>query len=1119
MLERTAASLEPCGFRVLPAHSKAFRSTRQLHTAFWQHGAADVELTRAWQALMHGTLDTAMFPEQGRSPSLSASAFLLDFLYPTGAVALMRRLMPTLPDRSDSYQFRTRPSNATTIIYNSSVPGHRLRSSLSVTQEQRSPIIENQELEDRNEGLDSSLTAELNEPELFTKLNNHSHAVAVEDSLKSANLEEVDALWRHYKALDEQSQSVYLRQILVFLSTTGRVSDSWKVSELFHKLDSSSWDNETFVAGIAAEINLQNLSQAALVFEKGLLIAALDTTALVDALDLLLAAAFRSPTLNFLEKIWKFYPEMASRWNFDAITANLKHLASVSGIAEKALEFPDYIVQRLSNPYSTETERKALEALQKILVRRALFSCDESQVIPLLLITKDRSAFEQYIPFAQKKAKWKTSTEVYRVYRELPGNIPSHAVLHSVFKAYMGMNTTLPQINAGVELLWNDWHKFHNVPTQRAYQNHLAFHAAQGNKERVYSMWIEFIERFRGDTGLSFFEGDDTFAHLLHVHAVNAEPEEAQRIFNDMTMKFKLQPSVYDWNILLNAYVKAGDYDGAIETFDKLCTATKPDKYSYGTLMQMAGSRGDLGFTVDLYRRARSSGILANDAMLSSLIDAYCQNDHFKEAKDVCTSAASKGIVATRMWNKLLYYNALRRDLASINDVLNTMAEKKVPYNQYTYQHLLLGLALCRQSQHALYLLTVALEEKAFEVTPAHFKIVMGALLKTGEPGLVRRLHLLMKDYGFQSTDDILFRLGQALGQWKDLSPQQRRQRSERKWLGDTLRTFYQIYGLSTKKDIAFEHTTGVKSVRPRELLRSGPEVYQFGTMMYIFAQLNDSVRVKELADLYRYVFQGTSNDKGILPLPMLNSVMLSNLHDKRYDRVKSTWRLLFETAKTEARSVSFSESLPHTAKISPRYRYALSDGLRVMQELLFEEGDSSSLQKLIKDVLDAGFEVDSKNWNYHVQLLVQMKRYKEAFMACEKILMPNWTGWYMVRAKEAMGNALPLDIRRKGSSPRYLRPTATTLYRLAQGYLELERMSPWSGDAAKVLREIDSKCIQVVRAIKSMVRVHSQLEDEIFGPPDFAGTIDASELEREEPGSETANEEPPQVSEHESIV
>ncbi|KAI1119535.1 hypothetical protein F5Y14DRAFT_7056 [Nemania sp. NC0429] len=1104
MLERTAACLESCGLRVLPSQKKALRSTRRLHTTFWQHGAADIELTTTWQALMHGTLDAtcALSEQPRRCPPLSASTFLLDFLYPTGAIALLRRRLPPAvsPEPSARFRVRTRPSHVAPRLYKSSLPRSEPGSSSPpVNEHPESAQVDSESKDGGGRGRSSPLsTVNPDDVKPSARLDSRAHTVSIERILKSNDLDQVDPLWHHFMSLDEPSQNAYFHQVLAFLSGTGRVSDSWKISELFHRLDISRWDHAIFLAGVSAEIDLQNLSQALSIFDRGLRSATLDNTTLVEALDLLLASAFRSPTTDFLEKIWKLYPEMASRWDFDVITADLKHAAVVSGIAEKALVFPGYIAERLSNPRSNETDREALQSLQKILVRKALVSCEDSQVIPLLLLTRDTLAFEEYLKLAEKKGNRKVSIQVYTIYRDLPGSSPSHAALHCVFTAYTKTSTSIARMIAGVKLLWDDWHKFHTVPSRRAYQRHLGFHAAQGNKERVYSLWTEYVWRFLDDPAVNIFdaeEGSDTFAHLLQVNATNAEPEEAQRIFNDMMNKFKLKPSIYDWNILLNAYVKADDYDGAIKTFDGLCGALGPDKYSYGTMMQMAGSRGDLGFTVELYRRARTSRIFANDAMLSSLVDAYCQNDLFNEAQDVCTRAASKGVSTTRMWNKLLYYNALRRDLASINNILRTMTDKNIPYNRFTYQQLLLGLGLSQQSQHALHLLIVALKESVFEVTPSHFQIVMGALLRTGEPVLIKRLCVLMNENKIPVTEEIVFRLSQALGQWDDLSPRQRRQHPRKQFLGEALRTFFQIYGHSAGMKAESTTPSTARPTRPREILRSGREVYQFKTMMSIFAQLNDSVRVDELVDLYRHVFQGTPNDQGILPLSMLNAVILAGLQDQRHDRVRSTWRLMFENAKIEARSADSRDDRPKTYKISPKYRYALSGGLRVMQEMLFREGNAPGLQELFTEVREAGFEVDSKNWNYHVQILVQLKQYKEAFTVCEKVLMPNWTGWFRVRSKEAMRNNLPLGTRRQGSSPRYLRPTATTLYRLAQAYLELDRLGPWSGDTAATLREVESGCIQVIRAIKSMIRVHSNLEDEIFRSSEFTDAMDAEEF------------------------
>ncbi|OTB05485.1 hypothetical protein M426DRAFT_319751 [Hypoxylon sp. CI-4A] len=1126
MLEKTAASLEPCGFqRVVPGATQSFRKTRQLRNAFWKHGATDIELTTAWQSLMHGTFDLNMGPtsEEDRGSSLSASAFLLDFLYPSGAMTLMRRLTPnttTSATRPDNIRYGQHFTKLAPRPYTSSIPkrqAKRTGSEFATTQEVHKSTGGNSASEQpatylegtgvtkigrtpdgATSGIASGVHNAVHKPRVqFFDIPededslkaNSGHMEALKDLLVKSNQdpEVADNVWHHYKSLNEPSQATYLHQVLLFLSRTGRLSDSWKISELFRKLPPSRWTNHVFVAGVAAEINLQNHSEAVRIFVRGLKRNALEVPFLVDALDLILSDALRSSKPDLLSAIWRYYPRMTARLDFDGITSQLKEVSSVPGLSYKALDFGTYDRHVLQDFRGAKLSQEALDALQKILVRRALLSCLSSEVIPLLNVTRDPLAFEEFLRTASKKGKQQLGIELYRIYRDLPGGVPSHPVLHELFKVYKGLNVPISTKYAGLELLWGDWHKFHTNPSYRAFQKYLAFYASQGDTDRVYTLWIRFVELYRDDPDIPVLAADDLFSHLLQVHAVRGERSEALRIFKDISGKFGIKPNTHSWNILLNAFAKAGDYQGAITTFEELVVEGTPDKYSYGTMMQMAGERGDLGFTIELYRQALSNGVRANDAMLSSLVDAYCQNDHMQAAEDICVRAAKRGIVTTRMWNKVIQYHAFRRDLAAINKVLGLMAEKNIPYNHYTYQQLLLGLSFCGQSQHAINLLAVALKEKIFEVTVEHFYIVMTALLRTREPGAVLRVHEMMVEHGFPSSSESVFRLIQALGQWKNLSPEQRAQTTATEWLGRALRSFSEIYGLDDQKKPASSSTSTPSDSPPTELLGKGTERFHFSAVTHMLIELKDFVQAQELVDLYRHIFQGSSDPNSVLPAAMLNAIMRAEFEEKRYDRVRATWEILFENAKKTTQSVDSIDGAPQHTKISPRYRYILSSGFSVMQKMLFEEGDAAGMKDLVRDIRSAGFDLNSKNWNSYIQALVQLKEYKEAFITCEKLLMPNWTGWFVVRQKENIKNHLPIDLRRKGKSPRHLRPTATTLYHLAHGWMELGRASTISADAARIDEAIGKECVRVIRAIKSMNRVHSRLEEEIFGQEERA--------------------------------
>ncbi|KAK9773597.1 hypothetical protein AB5N19_11078 [Seiridium cardinale] len=1122
MLEKTAASLEPCGLqRVLPVATKSFRSRRQLHTGFWQHGAADVELTNAWQVLMHGVFDSGMDTASSdasstmdpRYPSLRASSFLLDFLYPTGTVAFLRRFSPVASDRLDIYKPSATFAKVSPRLYSSSAPARepehdrsdaantavgqarkadgtvkpvqtrRIRTSdkpnRSIDDKPKPPRVGHDAIPDSQQpgAAEVSYGSGFSQEDLIELFGDEKgdHLEELRKLLISDDAEDADKVWYHYTLLDEESKQHYLGQTLVFLSKTGRVTDSWKISELFQKLDPSRWDSYSFLAGLEAEMNLQNTQQAQGIFKKGLQDPKIDQLHLVNAFDLMLAAALKSSSRQPLYNLWLLYDKMAARLDFQGITSQLSRVSTVPNIADIVIGLRPYIKKIKS--------LNGIQSLKKLLVRRALAVCPEHQVLTLLRMTDDPLAYEEFIRNSRgaHQDRKVLLTQVYKIYRGLPESCPSHAVLHTIFHAYASMlskDTKFP----GIEMLWGDWATFHQTRSRRAYQKFLGFYASVGDKKHVYQLWTEYIE-VHGSANV--LEGDDTFAHLLQVHAVRQEISEVQRIFDEISTKFRLQPNRYCWSILLNAYTKAGDYDGAITTFEKLCeNLGGMDRVSVGTLMRMASERGDLAFTVDLYRRARQEHIPTNDVpILCNLIDAYCHNDLFDAAEDLCVRAAGGGLKEPKLWNTVLHAYAIRRNLVGINRLLGRMTDLEVPYNQYTYQELLIGLSLCRQSQHALHLLAVAIQNGVFEVNEEHFHIVMGAFIKSGEVDLAVRIHKLMQQCGLRDSADSLIELMTAFSRWSHLPHKRRQGHSQQALLGAALSRFYKAYGIrnvQSKRSDKSQHSSQTPATG--NLLRGNKQAYHFSRIIYIFTQMKDYVKVQELIDMYRYVAYGNAASSEPLPIRMLNSIMWANLSEKKYDELEEIWKTVFAMAQEGALSPEWSEDMPHTERVSPRFRYILNDAIKVMQKLYIEQNDTESLQRLIEEVREAGFEVDSKNWNLQVQGLVQCHAYGEAFEICEKWLMPNWTGWARARQKANMKNQVPLDLRRKGGWQRHLRPVSHTLYYLAKGYLELDKMAPWSREAGGVLASVKTDYPRCFGAISSMVRNGTVEEQRILG-------------------------------------
>ncbi|KAI9863939.1 MAG: hypothetical protein M1824_005977 [Vezdaea acicularis] len=93
MLERAAECLKPGGLQRLLRPTQRTRNRRMLHSAFWDHGAGQLDLPSWWNVIQNGArVDLANLARGSRQASLDPTeGAFLDFLYPSGAVALIRK--------------------------------------------------------------------------------------------------------------------------------------------------------------------------------------------------------------------------------------------------------------------------------------------------------------------------------------------------------------------------------------------------------------------------------------------------------------------------------------------------------------------------------------------------------------------------------------------------------------------------------------------------------------------------------------------------------------------------------------------------------------------------------------------------------------------------------------------------------------------------------------------------------------------------------------------------------------------------------------------------------------------------------------------------------------------
>ncbi|KUI54996.1 Protein Rf1, mitochondrial [Cytospora mali] len=1035
MLERTAASLEPCNFqRVLPPTATSLKSRRRLHTAFWHHGAADIELSNVWQTLVREPLESLNLlatSQSSRTEALTASTFLLDFLYPSGASSLLRKLSPSVLDRYE------RPR-----LYLRGTLSRRFTSSA----QQSSPL----------DGETQSTSAVADAPV-------GGRATIPEDNFDESFEDEFDDdaipdMVVHPVSADQFASASTSRPYQSPLET---------LRELLQADDESEFNHVWQLYHIKAK-NREDRVALRTQF--------LDYATKYRSMSQLLALAIKFKKWETFGDIWERFPE-AHRDDVKAL--NWDHLESILSVDElgsglKALVFRKRQSSRTIVREDPEFSKSLLNRMIYPCIRRYLLRLDPKTFMPMLKVLKDPLLYEDFLAHV-RVFKRDVMVELYTQYRKLPQvKIRGHIMRNMMEHVFYPVDDA-----AGMEMVRRDWfHRFDKFDIH-SYKVCLNFFARRGDVVSVQRLWDDFTTHYPNRKSSVDAQRPD-FLPLLHVHAVRGELGEVRRIFSTLQSTYGAKLNVICWNVLLNAHAKAGEYDAAVRVFSVLKEACRPDEYSYGTIMGMAGSRGDLEFTLELYRMAKDDGILPNVAMVDAVVEAYCQNDKYADAENICALTTKANRYSreehTILWNTLLYHHANRRDLTTVNRLLVEMTERNIPYNSDTYDHLLRGLALCRQPHHALYLLNTAVRDHSFKPTLRHYSLLMSAYLRSGQPPEALRTSTMLRNLGLPRSADVLFRVFQALGAMR--STQEDGDTSkQRTYLLSALRQFRNsIEAGKMPTPVTQYGSAWIQPSRTPDTV--GTRTDQASLLIFLFTKMRLITTVQDILALWRSSSPETSNMQDP-PLRLLDALMLSAFYDDNYDEVKNIWQITFDRAlqmsRVSAPGTTRTEPLPST-------RYILNNGLKTMQRMYAAQGDADGLREVMSSVLQAGFRPDSKNWNYYIQFLVSMKKFREAFVVCEEQLMPYWMGWMRVRSKvQGVKTQLPLDARRQGSEAKHMRPISYTLITLSKAYMDLEQMAAWSPEADRLLNYIVERCPGVMSAVKTLLRTGTDLERKIF--------------------------------------
>ncbi|RAL66119.1 hypothetical protein DID88_005790 [Monilinia fructigena] len=475
----------------------------------------------------------------------------------------------------------------------------------------------------------------------------------------------------------------------------------------------------------------------------------------------------------------------------------------------------------------------------------------------------------------------------------------------------------------------------------------------------------------------------DDMAPLLHVHARRGEVEQVHQ------------------------------FDKAFETFEKTITQRKlqPDNYTFGTLMGMCASRGDLENTIELYRVSAAYGVEKSAAMVSTLVTAYLADGRLEEAETICEEAVNLKFKdsRTRMWNSLLVAWALQYDLVNVNRILQRMSKLNIEHDGNTYAALMQALAMVKQPERAWEILEDVMPEAGISSTSLHYAIVMGGFLAT------RRFDMV-----FRIQDKMLENKAMKTASTKFLELRTAIHEARRTW-GDAygaMEVFEQVVQTMNPRDLSDKVKKGVQ---PEPLNVAYPATF-FGYLIFVLSRYSDTDSAK---DMYQRFSRLLPDDgTAIQPRSITTALMSLKLRELDYDAVEDLWMQFISDTQKRVKSLRLPDLLStrddskggQTAEgdVDPSsdpvvsentrddvedneesfkaaHRYALIKPLHFYMMALSRQSKINIMVRTVNEITNMGFHLSNQNWNEYIQHLTKARHFKLAFKTCESVLMDHW--------------------------------------------------------------------------------------------------------------------------------
>ncbi|KAA6408442.1 MAG: hypothetical protein FRX48_07524 [Lasallia pustulata] len=990
MLERAVGCLKTGGRLLVRTSTKSIRSRRSLHSAFWTHGAGEIDLPSWWIYLLQlpscaelTRSDHARHTPSRDRPMGLLERGMLDFLYPTQTPANITRF-----SRIDGNVSKARHQKQARLPRSRAFTSDATLLVADSTGDSDDALAPGQTQATQTE----ATAADAHTGELTTQA--HGNIEKEPALLGRQGYEEAWRLYQNMQGSDAAVPSSELTKLLDLFATSSEKVDAERSIVLIDQIPLKLRRAIDYNHAILAAIRLEKLEKArSLHREASLRIQGLFGTAAL--LRYTVVNESWQAAVETWDEYWyqrEMYFETIDLWTA-VDTIHLPHLI------RRAISAGQYALGQLEGsnldglPTGLNSRDFAIQLIIRTLrVKGINFDADDHiRLFRTLKALKDPDVQDYKKAILQQlsindQPHGRAAIMYYRDLTATPGLVPNDAILKAILGKFRQVHSAF-----GIRLVLSDYRRHHGGPTAYAYREIIHEEAHQGDADAVHGLFNERCNRFGKPSDVR------DVRPLLIVHSRRAEIHEVCKQFHRLSPEFGIEPDVQCWNIVIAAHARAGDAAGALDWFTKLLDSTvHPDAHSFGTMMDMYASRGDLEAVEELLQQSRSAVEKMTTPMVDSLVLAHIRNDDVEEAEKMAETAVDIDLqgTKTRMWNYLLHAYAFRGDIENLARVHKRLKDIGVPQDNMTYAAIMQGLVIRRRLDDAEKILKVVMPKKRIQATATHYAVLMGGYLAIKQYYKIFELYRRMIKRQVRpllSTQTMMIKATAEADRYEQQEqgiPEKDINRSQAEAMLELAVSNMDAMDISAREPLP-----GIGVERLDEAFVST----HFDYLIFVYGLQQASEKVSDLFDKYMDTVKRFKSDSDLSPVSpptsMLSALMVAHLQQNDYENVERCWDLALEKgAQLACRAGVTGTSGP--GWVLPSRRFILNLPLLSYMRALDAQEKVEQLSSTVSFLHTSGYALDNRTWNLYIEILARGKRVLEAFTLCEQHLMPGWLGW-----------------------------------------------------------------------------------------------------------------------------